>query len=120
MKFVHAIPSAMACALTMVWGSAHASVGDDKGMDAELPTSLGGMSTTLGGGQLFAKVQAMRPVPTAEAKMPNGESRFDLVVKNASAVQVFMQLGSGTNYNILVPPDLPGTVTVSLKGVTVP
>jgi MSHA biogenesis protein MshL len=119
MKFVHATPSAIACALAMVWGCSHASIGDDRSIDTELPASLGRMSTTLGG-QLIAKVQAMKPVSAIEGKAPGGEPRFDLAVKNASAVQVFMQLGSGTNYSILVPPDLPGTVTVSLKGVTVP
>jgi MSHA biogenesis protein MshL len=119
MKFVHAIPKALACALVMMgWGSVQASLNEDKGAEAEMPASIGRMSTTLGG-QLYAKVQALRPVaavPDAKA----GESRFDLAVKNAPAAQVFMQLGAGTNYNILVPPELPGTITVSLKGVTVP
>ena len=119
MKFVHAIPSAVACALMMGWGPVQASISEDKGMDTELPASMGRMTTTLGG-QLFARAQAVRPVVATPDTGKAAETRFDLAVKNAPAAQVFMQLGAGTNYNIMVPPDLPGTVTVSLKSVTVP
>lgn len=120
MKFVHAIPSAMACGLAMMgWGPAHASLNEDKGLDTDLPTAIGRMSTTLGS-RLYAKVASLPPVVTPVSDAKDGEPRFDLAVKNAPAAQVFMQLGAGTNYNILVPPDLPGTITVSLKGITVP
>ena len=47
------------------------------------------------------------------------EPRFDLVVSNAPASQVFMALVSGTRYSMLVPPEVTGNVTVSLKSVTV-
>jgi len=47
------------------------------------------------------------------------EQRFDLVVTNAPAAQVFQAIGSGSRYSILLPPNLPGTVSVNLKDVTV-
>jgi MSHA biogenesis protein MshL len=47
------------------------------------------------------------------------EPRFDLVVNNAPAQQVFASIVSGTRYNMLVHPSVTGTVSVSLKDVTV-
>jgi MSHA biogenesis protein MshL len=45
--------------------------------------------------------------------------RFDLSVNNAPAAQVFMQIGAGTPYSMLVTPEVAGNVTVTLKNVTV-
>ena len=45
--------------------------------------------------------------------------RFDLSVNNAPAAQVFMQIGSGTPYNMLVAPDVAGTISITLKDTTV-
>ncbi|WP_165456704.1 pilus (MSHA type) biogenesis protein MshL [Aquabacterium lacunae] len=47
------------------------------------------------------------------------EGRFDLVVNQAPASQVFLQLGGSGPYNILVPPDLGGSVSISLRNTTV-
>ncbi|MCK6411093.1 MAG: pilus (MSHA type) biogenesis protein MshL [Azonexus sp.] len=47
------------------------------------------------------------------------EQRFDLSVTNAPATQVFMALVSGSRYSMLLPPDLSGSITVSLKDVSV-
>jgi MSHA biogenesis protein MshL len=55
-------------------------------------------------------------------KAPNGpaaEPRFDLSVVGAPAAQVFMAIVTGTRYNMLVPPDVGGQITISLKDVTV-
>lgn len=46
------------------------------------------------------------------------EPRFDLAVNNAPAQQVFMSLVSGTRYSMLVHPGVTGTISVSLKDVT--
>ena len=46
------------------------------------------------------------------------EPRFDLSVHAAPAVQVFMSLVSGTRYSMLVHPEVSGTVSVTLKDVT--
>lgn len=45
------------------------------------------------------------------------ERRFDLVVNEAPARQVFMSLVSDSRYSMLLPPDLDGHITVSLKDV---
>ncbi len=47
------------------------------------------------------------------------EPRFDLVVNGAPAQQVFASIVSGTRYNMLVHPSVTGTVSVSLKDVTI-
>ena len=49
----------------------------------------------------------------------HGENRFDLSVVNAPAVQVFMAIVTGTPYNMLVGPEVAGTITVNLKDVSV-
>ena len=48
------------------------------------------------------------------------EPRFDLVINNAPAAQVFMGIVSGTRYSMLIPPDMTGNISVSLKNVSVP
>jgi MSHA biogenesis protein MshL len=46
------------------------------------------------------------------------EPRFDLSVNVAPAAQVFMSLVSGTRYSMLIHPGVTGTISVSLKDVT--
>jgi len=63
-------------------------------------------------------------LPPLQADLPKlaqtaVEPRFDLVVNNAPASQVFMAIVSGTRYSMLVNPELSGTITVNLKDVTV-
>lgn len=48
------------------------------------------------------------------------DPKFDLVVNNALAQQVFASIASGTRYSMLVHPSVTGTVSVSLKDVTIP
>jgi MSHA biogenesis protein MshL len=47
------------------------------------------------------------------------EPRFDLAVNNTPASQVFMAIVSGTRYNMLVPTEISGNISLSLKDVTV-
>ena len=63
-------------------------------------------------------------LPPLRMEMPNVagqplEPRFDLSVNNAPASQVFMSLVSGTRYSMLVHPRVTGTISVSLKDVTI-
>jgi len=58
------------------------------------------------------------PLQVVPPKLPDTEARFDLAVVNAPASQVFTALVSGTHYNMLLPPDLSGSITVNLKDVT--
>jgi len=46
------------------------------------------------------------------------EPTFDLVVTNVPAAQVFHAIASGSRFNMLLPPSLPGTVSLNLKEVT--
>ena len=47
------------------------------------------------------------------------EARFDLVVNNTPASQVFMAIVSGTRYSMLLHPEVSGNVSLNLKDVTV-
>ena len=63
-------------------------------------------------------------LPPLQIEMPKTaakplEQRFDLVVNNAPANQVFMGIVSGTRYSMLVHPDITGAISVNLKDVTV-
>jgi MSHA biogenesis protein MshL len=64
-------------------------------------------------------------LPPIQIRLPEGsmaplEARFDLSVSKAPARQVFMGLVEGSPYSMAVHPDVSGTITVSLKNVSVP
>lgn len=63
--------------------------------------------------------QALLPTAVPEAPAPAREPRFDLIVNGAPAQQVFTAIVTGTRYSMLLPPELTGSITVSLKDVTV-
>ena len=58
--------------------------------------------------------------PKAPPAVLAPEPRFDLSINNAPASQVFLQLANGTAYNMLVSPDVSGTLSITLKDTTVP
>ena len=58
-----------------------------------------------------------QPAPAAIGAAP--EPHFDLAVNNAPAAQVFLQLAQGTPYNMLVSPDVSGTLSLTLRNTTV-
>jgi MSHA biogenesis protein MshL len=62
-------------------------------------------------------------LPPLNIEMPKvskpPEQRFDLVVNDAPATQVFLGIVSGTRYSMLVHPEVSGTISVNLKNVTV-
>ena len=62
---------------------------------------------------------ATAPAASAAVEATARNARFDLAVNNAPAAQVFMQIGSGTPYNVLVAPDVTGTISITLKDTTV-
>jgi len=62
-----------------------------------------------------AVAQAVRTVAAAPA-----EPRFDLSINNAPAAQVFLQLATGSAYNMLVSPEVSGSLSITLKDTTVP
>lgn len=66
-----------------------------------------------------APATALATAYPAPASSGTTTGRFDLSVNNAPAAQVFMQIGSGTPYNMLVAPEVAGTVSITLKDTTV-
>ena len=64
------------------------------------------------------RLAALTPKPVAAVAPP--EPRFDLSINNAPAAQVFLQLANGTAYNMLVSPEVSGTLSITLKDTTVP
>jgi MSHA biogenesis protein MshL len=70
------------------------------------------------GAAASAPVQAQAtPVPPPAPALPP-EPRFDLIVNGANARDVFLSLVSDTRYSMLVHPSVSGTLSVTLKGVT--
>jgi len=64
--------------------------------------------------------QAMVPAMQIDQPAPaKPEPRFNLAVNNAPVAQVLNALVSGTQYSMLFPPDLSGTVSLNLKNTTV-
>jgi MSHA biogenesis protein MshL len=58
---------------------------------------------------------AVAPTPKIPAPV---EERFDVDVMNAEAREFFLGLVAGTSRNLIVHPDVAGTVTLTLKQVT--
>ncbi len=64
-----------------------------------------------------APVAEARPVPAPPPALPP-EPRFDLIVNGAPARDVFLSLVADTRYSMLVHPAVSGSLSVTLKGVT--
>jgi MSHA biogenesis protein MshL len=60
------------------------------------------------------------PVRGHQALAPYQDARFDIAVNEAPAAQVFLQLGMTGQYNMLVSPEVAGTITLKLRQTTVP
>lgn len=58
-------------------------------------------------------------IPVPKVSSGKLEQKFDLVVNEAPANQVFMGIVSGTRYSMLVHPDVKGMISVNLKDVTI-
>lgn len=58
-------------------------------------------------------MDGLSPAPQAEPL------RFDLVVSDAPAAQVFLAIVSGSRFSMLVPPEINGRLTLNLKNVTI-
>lgn len=63
---------------------------------------------------LLPPLQTDAPRPSTAA-----DGRFDLSVQNAPAIQVFQGIVSGTQYSMLVAPEVTGNLTITLRNVTV-
>jgi MSHA biogenesis protein MshL len=66
-----------------------------------------------------AKVSEALAEPAPPAVAPPPEPRLDLLVNNAQAREVFLAIVADTRYSMLMHPDVSGTLSVTLRGVTV-
>lgn len=62
--------------------------------------------------------EALAEPPVPQVK-PAPEPRIDLLVNNAQARDVFLAIVADTRYSMLMHPDVKGTLSVTLRGVTV-
>lgn len=52
------------------------------------------------------------------ASAPVGPERFDIALVDAPAAQVFLQLGQGGKHQVLVAPEVSGSISLSLRQTT--
>lgn len=88
----------------------------------EINTTLDGV---LGPAPLPAEVSsevlgALTPDLMSTHALPASEPRFDISVEDVSAHEFFAGLATDTRYNMVVHPDVVGTISLHLKDVTVP
>ncbi len=78
------------------------------------PTPAGAASGAVPAGVSDALAE---PAPPAVPVPP--EPRLDLLVNNANAREVFLALVADTRYSMLMHPEVTGSISVTLRGVTV-
>lgn len=66
-----------------------------------------------------ARVSEALAEPVAAAAPVAAEPRLDLLVNNAPAREVFLAIVADTRYSMLLHPEVSGTLSVTLRGVTV-
>lgn len=63
---------------------------------------------------------ALLPTLSVQAQQAQADQYFDYSVKDVPAREFFLGLVKGTHENIIVSPDIVGTITLNLKHVTIP
>lgn len=82
---------------------------------ADLPPAAAPKPSTV----VPAKVSEALAEPPPPVVAPAPEPRLDLLVNNAQAREVFLAIVADTRYSMLMHPDVSGTLSVTLRGVTV-
>lgn len=115
------LPVLLGVATLALTGCANMGARDNstyKEINAELATAAAAQVKPAPQGAVNAAL-----LPPLNIEMPKvskpPEQRFDLVVNDAPATQVFLGIVSGTRYSMLVHPEVSGTISVNLKNVTV-
>jgi MSHA biogenesis protein MshL len=57
---------------------------------------------------------------TANVPVIKDEDRFDISVNAVAADQFFLSLVDGTDYNMVIHPEVTGSITLNLRNVTIP
>ena len=57
---------------------------------------------------------------TANVPVIKDEERFDISVNAVAADQFFLSLVDGTDYNMVIHPEVTGSLTLNLRNVTIP
>jgi MSHA biogenesis protein MshL len=83
-------------------------------MRADLPTAAPKLPAAV---PLQVSEALAEPAPPPVKPAP--EPRIDLLVNNAQARDVFLAIVADTRYSMLMHPDVGGTLSVTLRGVTV-
>ena len=95
-------------------------------------TAIDSIRTAMTEAQKDAKARQVSPppeistalMPPMQIQLGGGasaeEKRFDVNVAEAPAREFFMSLVDGTSYNMVVHPQVEGTLSLSLKNVTIP
>lgn len=63
---------------------------------------------------------ALLPTLSVQAQQAQADQYFDYSVKDVPAREFFLGLVKGSHENIIVSPDISGTITLNLKHVTIP
>lgn len=89
-------------------------------MNAEMQKAVDSRASPVAPAQPNAVAASLLPplkieMPAARAPV---EERFNLAFNNAPAAQFFNAIVAGTRYNMLVHPDVSGTISANLKDVT--
>ena len=66
-----------------------------------------------------ARISDALAEPAPPVALPLPEAKLDLLVNNAPAREVFLAIVADTRYSMLMHPDVAGTLSVTLRGVTV-
>ena len=86
---------------------------------AELPTSRPESRPAVRPGTVPTQVSDALAEPVPLKTVAPTEQRIDLLVNNAQAREVFLAIVADTRYSMLMHPDVTGTISVTLRGVTV-